>query len=68
MLKILGLSKLSIAATAYDLFTWTKYSGQDPEVDIRGGMTNAGKFQVMGVDNAKTPRPRKIMIGINLEF
>lgn len=67
-LSRLGLSKFSVVATAYDLFTWTKYSGQDPEVDIRGGMNNEGKFQVMGVDSAKTPRPRKVMIGINLEF
>ena len=68
MLSRAGISKLSIMATAYDLFTWTKYSGQDPEVDIKGGMNNEGKFQVMGVDQSKTPRPRKVMIGINLEF
>ncbi|MGL5682366.1 MAG: SusC/RagA family TonB-linked outer membrane protein [Marinifilaceae bacterium] len=67
-LKSIGLSKLSFVATGYDLFTWTKYSGQDPEVDIRGGLGSDGKFQIMGVDHAKTPRPRKVMFGINVEF
>lgn len=68
VLNMMGLSKFSFMATAYDLFTWTKYSGQDPEVDIKGGMNNEGKFQVMGVDSAKTPRPRKVMVGITVEF
>lgn len=68
LLKMSGLNKLSISATAYDLFTWTKYSGQDPEVSINGGLNSSGKFQLMGVDTAKTPRSRKVMIGINLEF
>lgn len=68
MLKNLGLNKLSFIATAYDLFTWTKYSGQDPEVSINGGLNSDGKFVVMGVDSAKTPRPRKVMVSINLEF
>lgn len=68
LLKGIGVDKLNFALTAYDLFTWTKYSGQDPEVSINGGLNAAGKFEVMGVDKAKTPRPRKVMIGINLEF
>lgn len=68
MLKMSGLNKLSISATAYDLFTWTKYSGQDPEVSINGGLDGNGKFQLMGVDTAKTPRPRQIMVSLNLEF
>ena len=68
LLKNSGLSKLSFSATAYDLFTWTKYSGQDPEVNINGGLNSSGKFQVMGVDTAKTPRPRQVMVSINLEF
>lgn len=68
LLQRSGLSKLSVSATAYDLFTWTKYSGQDPEVSINGGLDGSGKFQVMGIDTAKTPRPRQVMISLNLEF
>ena len=68
MLQMMGLNKLSISATAYDLFTWTKYSGQDPEVSINGGLNGNGKFQLMGVDTAKTPRPRQVMVSLNLEF
>lgn len=63
-----GISKLSVFATGQDLFTWTKYSGQDPEVNINGGLDANGTFQLMGVDDARTPRARKISLGLTLEF
>lgn len=63
-----GISKLSVFATGQDLFTWTKYSGQDPEVNINGGLDSNGTFQLMGVDDARTPRARKISLGLTLEF
>lgn len=68
VLKNSGISKLNIFVTGYDLFTWTKYSGQDPEVSINGGLNSNGKFSLMGVDEAKTPRPRRIAVGLTLEF
>lgn len=63
-----GLSRLSVFVTGQDLFTWTKYSGQDPEVNINGGLDANGTFQLMGVDDARTPRARKISVGLTVEF
>lgn len=63
-----GFTRLNVFVTGYDLFTWTKYSGQDPEVNIAGGLDSYGNFQLMGVDEAKTPRPRRVAMGLTLEF
>lgn len=67
-LSPLGISKLNVYATGQDLFTMTKYSGQDPEVNINGGLNSDGSFQLMGVDEARTPKPRKVSFGLTLEF
>ena len=67
-LKRWGISKFSMFVTGYDLFTWTKYSGQEPEVSINGGLNQQGKFELMGVDKAKTPKPRRISMGLNIQF
>lgn len=63
-----GIYKLSFFATGYDLFTWTKYSGQDPEVNINGGIDQYGNFQLMGVDDARTPKPRRLSMGLTIQF
>lgn len=63
-----GIYKMSFFATGYDLFTWTKYSGQDPEVNINGGLDQYGNFQLMGVDDARTPKPRRISMGLTIQF
>lgn len=67
-LRQIGIYKLSFFVTGYDLFTWTKYSGQDPEVNINGGLDAYGNFQLMGVDDAKIPRARRIAMGLTIEF
>ncbi|TKG97399.1 TonB-dependent receptor [Puteibacter caeruleilacunae] len=54
--KSLHLKQLTGYITGYDLITWTKYSGQDPEVGMNGH------------DNATTPRPRMINVGININL
>lgn len=68
LIKPLGIYKMSFFATGYDLFTWTKYSGQDPEVNINGGIDQYGNFQLMGVDDARTPRPRRFSMGLTIQF
>lgn len=68
ILKSSGISRLNIFVTGYDLFTWTKYSGQDPEVSINGGLDAYGKFSLMGVDDAKMPRARRVAAGLTVEF
>lgn len=61
-LKKLGVSKLRLYATGSNLFTWTKYSGFNPEVSTMGnGLTP-------GVDFGAYPKSRSFVFGINLAF
>lgn len=60
--KRLGINTLNFFVTGYDLFTWTKYTGQDPEVSLPNSATK------LVMDNANTPCSRRIACGINLNF
>ena len=57
----LGQARLYV--TARNLFTFTDYSGMDPEV----GYGNEQPF-VSGIDLGFYPSPRSYMIGVNLKF
>ncbi len=59
----LKVDNIRIYATAYNLWTWTKYSGYDPEVDTRRNTP-----LTPGVDWCAYPRSRSFIIGLNLEF
>lgn len=67
-LKRYGINKLSVFVTGYDLFIWSKYSGQNPEVSINGGLGSDGKFNLGGKDTAKTPKPRRLSMGLSIQF
>ncbi len=58
----LKLNSLSVFVTGYDLLTWTKYRGQDPEVRMPSS-TNALVF-----DDAGTPVSKRFSAGVNLQF
>ena len=60
-LKKLGVTKLNVFATGYDLFTWTGYKGQDPEVKMPSATT-------LVKDNSTTPVTRRFSFGLNLDF
>jgi TonB-linked SusC/RagA family outer membrane protein len=60
-LKKWGITKLNVFATGYDLFTWTSYKGQDPEVSMPSATS-------LVRDNATTPVSKRFAIGINLDF
>ena len=60
-LKKLGITRLNIFATGYDLFTWTGYKGQDPEVTMPSATS-------LVRDNATTPVSKRYAFGINLDF
>ena len=53
-----GISKLRIFYTGENLFTFTKYSGFDPE--IGGG--------IFGIDRGYYPQAKTNQIGINIQF
>jgi TonB-linked SusC/RagA family outer membrane protein len=58
--KIKGIKKLRVYAQAYNLFTITKYSGQDPEV-------NDGNPNNLGIDYGTAyPISQKFVFGVNL--
>ncbi|MBC9797026.1 SusC/RagA family TonB-linked outer membrane protein [Sinomicrobium weinanense] len=59
----IGMSNLRIYASATNLFTWTDYSGYDPEGNAYGGTTN-----IVGVDDGNYPQTRTYTFGINLGF
>ncbi|HBL72751.1 MAG TPA: SusC/RagA family TonB-linked outer membrane protein, partial [Bacteroidales bacterium] len=60
--KRFGINSLNLFCTGYDLFTWTNYTGQDPEVSLPGSATSLVK------DNATTPCSKRVSLGFNLNF
>lgn len=63
LIQKLGLSKLSIYGSAQNLFTFTNYSGYDPEIGSLGQNP-----LLMGLDNGRYPTPRTFTIGLDVEF
>lgn len=62
LIRKASIQSLRLYATASNLWTWTKYTGLDPEVSTRGnGLTP-------GVDFGAYPRSRSFVFGINLAF
>lgn len=60
--KQLGINNLSLFCTAYDLFTWTNYTGQDPEVSLPSSATSLVR------DGATSPVTKRLSLGFNLNF
>ena len=61
-LKQAGINNLQLFCTGYDLFTWSDYSGQDPEVAVSPKATEPVK------DSNKTPVTKRVTFGLNLSF
>ena len=57
------LNRMKVYTSVQNLYTFTKYSGYDPEV----GAFNQNSLQ-MNVENGRYPLPRTITVGINAEF
>lgn len=62
LIKRIGLSSLTLSATAYNLCTWTKYNGFDPEVGKLDG--TEGNNLSMGVDHGNYPQARSFTFGL----
>ncbi len=63
IIKKLKVKNLSGYITAENLYTWTKYTGQDPEVTTRG----SDPFRV-ATDQSMTPPVKTITIGLTGSF
>ncbi|WP_163267161.1 SusC/RagA family TonB-linked outer membrane protein [Dysgonomonas sp. 216] len=57
-----GVSDLSVWLTLQNLYTWTDYTGQDPEVKISGSLSEVGR------DYANAPRAKQFTLGFTLGF
>lgn len=60
--KLLGTQNTSISISAQNLYTWTNYSGMDPEVSVRGSALTPG------FDYSAYPRSRSVVFGIKASF
>ena len=63
LLKKWGISRAEVYVTGYDLFTWTKYKGQDPEV----GFVRHNLYEY-AEDTSFTPRPVRMALGVSVDF
>lgn len=63
LVKKMSLENIRVYANLQNLYTFTKYSGYDPEV----GASTASSY-VYGLDNGRYPSPQIYSFGINLSF
>lgn len=66
--KRIKINKLRIYTNVQNLFTFTKYSGFDPEVgSTQGQYSTSGQGMLMyGVDASRMPSPRTYTIGLDI--
>ncbi len=57
-----GIEYLRVYASAQNLYTWTNYSGYDPEVSVRRSALTPG------FDYSAYPRAKTVTIGLNVTF
>ncbi|WP_028296213.1 SusC/RagA family TonB-linked outer membrane protein [Olivibacter sitiensis] len=63
LLSKIKVKNLRVYATGENLFTITKYTGFDPEVNAFGGSNTA-----LGVDYGTYPQARNLIFGLNMSF
>jgi hypothetical protein len=54
---------MNVFFTMYNLYTWTDYTGQNPEVSVA-----TKNIRYIGKDDSKTPPSRDISFGVNVKF
>lgn len=62
LLKKMKFEKFRLYVSAQNLFTFTKYTGMDPEIGAYGGALSAG------VDRGFYPQARVLLGGVNVTF
>lgn len=66
LLGKIGLSTARVYVQTQNLFTITKYSGMDPEINLRN--YTAGNDRQLGVDGGAYPASKQYVVGVNLSF
>lgn len=67
-IKWKDLSQFRIYVAAENLFTFTKYTGMDPEVGYSASDASGGYSFGQGVDLGTYPRPQTFLVGVNVKF
>ncbi len=71
LLKKMNITRLRVFATGYNLYTFTKYLGYDPEANTSyyyDSPDNTGGSTVSGADYLAYPTARTYTLGVNLTF
>ena len=71
MLKTDKIKELRLYVSAQNLFTFTKYTGLDPEIQANTNDTqgyNVSSDLAVGIDWGTVPAPRTVLFGMNLKF
>ena len=58
----IGLSSALVGITTYNLFTFTDYTGQDPEVGVENGAYG------LAIDRSRTPPARRVAVSLSFTF
>jgi len=66
LIRTLPLQQMRFFLTVQNLYTFTKYSGMDPEIGTSTDDANYGWTK--GIDLGFYPSPRTCLIGVNLKF
>lgn len=64
LINKLGIKAVRVYVNAQNLYTFTKYTGLDPEIGMRGGTDPLD----IGVDRGFYPTPRLYSMGLNVTF
>jgi hypothetical protein len=66
LLRKVGVEMFQVYVQAQNMFTITKYTGLDPEINLRAYGANNDRH--MGVDEGAYPAAKTFLIGANLSF
>jgi TonB-linked SusC/RagA family outer membrane protein len=66
MMSKIGFGSVRIYVQGQNLFTITKYSGMDPEINLRN--YTSGNDRQIGVDGGAYPVAKQYLVGLNLSF
>ncbi|TAH21674.1 MAG: TonB-dependent receptor [Cytophagales bacterium] len=67
MLEKVNIANLTAYVQLQNWFTFTKYTGLDPEINLRSSSA-ANQDRQIGVDEGAYPASRSILVGLNLSF
>ncbi|WP_164849984.1 SusC/RagA family TonB-linked outer membrane protein [Mucilaginibacter limnophilus] len=67
-LSALKISQMRVYISAQNLFTFTKYSGLDPEIGPYGEGDVGKRQRLIGMDYFTFPQSRTLQVGVNMKF